>query len=370
MPHKTSVSKLAALAATLSLGTAAPALADAMADAEALLAKHSALPEFIVPGEPFDARACMADKKVMSIPLTMTVPYGVELEKGMATAAAEVGFTFETWDNQLKIDQWIQGVSQAVAQDYDVIDLAGGINPELLGPQLSEARDAGIKISTTQLYDVTQEAVASVDASSKIDFTTAGKILAAWAYVKTEGKPNVVIIGSSDVLSSKPYTDAMEAQLAEYCPDCKARVIDVPVSEWATKIQASVQSAVLSDPGVNYILPVFDSMSQFIVPALRITGSEGAVKIASFNGTPFVLDMIREGTVDMDIGESLEWAGYTAIDNIMRMVCDLPEPQGNFVPLYIFDSANVETAGVPATYNDGYGDAYLTGFRKLWMLEE
>lgn len=344
--------------------------ADAMADARALVAKHKAMPEFIVPGEAFDAKECMAGKKVMSIPMTTAVPYGVELQKGMAAAAAEVGFSFTTWENPLNVNMWQQGVAQAIAQGYDVIDLAGGVNPELLGPQLTEAKAAGIKVATTQLYDVSQPAMGLVDASSKIDFSQAGRILAAWAYVQTEGKPNAIIIGSSDVLSSDPYTQAMESQLREYCPDCKIQVIDVPVSEWATKIQASVQSAVLVDPGINFVMPIFDSMTQFIVPALRLTNSMESVRISSFNGTPFVLDMVREGTVDMDIGESLEWAGYTAIDNIMRMECGLAEPQGNFVPLFIFDKTNIETAGTPAVYNGGYGDAYLTGFRKLWKIGE
>lgn len=364
------LSRISAFSTVSLLAMAGAAQADAMADATALVEQHRSLPEFNAPGEAFDARACMAGKKVMSIPMTTAAPYGVELQKGMAAAAAEVGFTIETWENPLKVDMWMQGISQAISQDFDVIDLAGGTNPQVLGPQLAEARAAGLKISTTQLYDVTQPSDASVDASSKIDFSSAGRILAAWAYVKTEGKPNVVILGSSDVLSSDPYTQAMEAQLKEYCPDCTVRVIDVPVSEWATKIQSSVQSAILVDPSVNYILPIFDSMTQFIVPALRITNTEDSVGIASFNGTPFVLDMIREGTVTMDIGESLEWAGYTAVDNIMRLVCGLPEPQGNFVPLFIFDKDNVETAGVPATYNGGYGDAYLAGYRELWQLTE
>ena len=54
---------------------------------------------------------------------------------------------------------------------------------------------------------------------------------------------------------------------------------------------AAAAEALLADPSINYILPIYDSMSQFVVPALRITGSEGSVKVASFNGTPFVLDL-------------------------------------------------------------------------------
>ena len=343
--------------------------ADAMADAKAILEQHKKMPVFDPPGEAYDAKSCMAGKKVLSIPISMTIPFNVELQKAMSTAAKEVGFTYTTWDNQLKTDQWIQGVSQAISQKYDVLDVAGGLNPEWLGPQLTEARNAGLKVTTTHLYDVTQKSAPTVDYSSRVDFTGAGKVLAAYAYVQTGGKPNVLIIGSSDVLPSIPFVKAIQDELKALCPECKQKHLDVPVSDWATKIQPGTQSALLADPGINYIIPIYDSMSQFVVPALRITGALGSVGVAGFNGTPFVLDMLREGQVNMDIGESLGWAGYAAIDNIMRMICGKPEVAKLNVPLLIFDKDNVKTAGVPANFNDGYGDAHLEGFRKLWMLK-
>ena len=85
----------------------------------------------------------------------------------------------------------------------------------------------------------------------------------------------------------------------------------------------------------------------FVLPALAITGRKADVPIATFNGTPFVLDMVREGQVEMDIGESLGWAGYAAIDNIMRMLCGKPEVAKLNVPLLVFDKDNIQTAGVP-----------------------
>ncbi|MFT4183926.1 MAG: sugar ABC transporter substrate-binding protein [Rhizobium sp.] len=349
--------------------SAGVASAGPMEDAKALIAEHQEIPVFDPPGPAFDAKTCMAGKKVMSVPLSMTIPFEVQLTKAMKEAAKEVGFTLDVWDNQLKVDQWIQGVSQAINGKYDAIDLTGGLNAEVLGPQLAEARAAGLKISTTHLYDVTQEAHPSTDYSAKVDFSGAGRLLAAWAYAATEGKPNVVIITSSDVLPSIPFVKAIQDQLKEYCPTCKQKVIDVPVSEWATKIQPGTQSALLADPTVNYIIPIYDSMAQFVVPALRVTNTLGVVGVAGFNGTPFILDMLREGQVSMDVGESLGWAGYAAVDNIMRMMCGQPQPAKLNVPLYVFDKTNVEKAGVPANYNDGYGDAHLKGFRTLWKLQ-
>ncbi len=187
--------------------------------------------------------------------------------------------------------------------------------------------------------------------------------------MQTKGKPNVLIIGSSDVLPSIPFVKSIQDELKACAQRASRRIWMCPCPNGATKIQSGTQSALLANSSINYILPIYDSMSQFVIPALRITGTEGSVKLASINGTPFVLDMVRGGQVDMDVGESLGWAGYAAVDNIMRMLCGKPEVAKLNVPLLVFDKSNIETAGVPANFNDGYGDAHLAGFRKLWMLK-
>jgi ribose transport system substrate-binding protein len=353
----------------VALGAAGGAKADAMGDAQALLKAHSQLPAFKPPGEAFNARTCMKDKKMLVIPLTMTNPFNVEISKSMAAAAKEVGFEFKNWDNQLKIDQWVQGMAAAQSGDYQLVDLQGGIPPAALGPQIDEARAKGIKVTTTHLFDVTQDIPPNLDGSARMNYTQAGQLMAAWAFVKTDGKPSVVIIGSDEIVPTAPFVKSIQDALKAYCPDCKQQYVNVPVQEWGTKIQPSVQAALVADPGINFILPIYDSMSQFVVPALRITSRTDSVKIASYNGTPFVIDMVREGQVDMDVGESLGWIGYAGVDVNMRILCGLAPVKDLNTPLYIFDKSNAKTAGVPANFNDGYGNSHLDGFRKLWGLK-
>jgi ribose transport system substrate-binding protein len=357
---------------TLMLGVglcAGAAKADAMADADAIIKPHETMPAFTPPGPSFDAKACMKGKKVFEIPLTMTNPFNVQVSKAMGAAAATVGFPFTNWDNQLKVDQWIQGMAKATAEGYSLIDLQGGIPPEALGPQIAAAREKGIKVSTSHLYDVTQKTPSTIDASAKTNYSEAGRVLAAWAYKQTGGKPDVVIIGSDEILPTGPFVKSIQDTLKSLCPECKQKYINVPVPEWGTKIQGGVQSALVADPNVNFILPIYDSMSQFVVPALRITGRTGSVKIASYNGTPFVLDMVRTGEVDMDIGESLGWVGYAATDALMRALCGLAPVEVLNSPLYIFDKANAATAGVPANFDNGYGDSHIAGFKALWQIK-
>ena len=86
-----------ALIGTAVAMAAAPALADGMADAKALVEKYSKLPAFEPPGSAFDAKACMAGKKIFVIPLTNANPFNVAISQGMEQAAKIVGIPIKTW---------------------------------------------------------------------------------------------------------------------------------------------------------------------------------------------------------------------------------------------------------------------------------
>ncbi len=92
------------------------------------------------------------------------------------------------------------------------------------------------------------------------------------------------------------------------------------------------------------------------------------MKIDAFNGTPFVLGLLQEGKVQMDIGENLDWIGHAIVDDEMRMLCGLPMV-GPRIPFYIFTAANAKDAGTPPKLSQGYANAVLQGYAKLWELQ-
>ena len=73
-----------------------------------------------------------------------------------------------------------------------------------------------------------------------------------------------------------------------------------------------------------------------------------AVKVATFNGTPFVLDLIRDGSVEMDIGENLDWIAHAMLDAEMRLLCGQEAIRDSKVPLRVFSAENVAEVGAPA----------------------
>jgi hypothetical protein len=126
---------------------------------------------------------------------------------------------------------------------------------------------------------------------------------------------------------------------------------------------------------VNYILPIYDSMSQFVVPAITAAGKTGKVSIATYNGTPFVMTYLAKGqAVKMEVGENLNWLGWAYVDAAARYLAGvpLPKPPGHFnthTALRVFTAKNIKEAldskGI-AQLSTGYGDAYVTGYKKLW----
>lgn len=154
---------------------------------------------------------------------------------------------------------------------------------------------------------------------------------------------------------------------AKYCPRCKVRVSGVNAADWASKIGPTVQSAILSDRQLNYVIPIYDGMVQFLMPAIITTGASDRVKIASFNATPAVLDMIRSGdVVTFDSGEDTTWLAGAILDQDMRVLLKQPTINDYAVGIRAFTKTDAQAAGVPAKLGVGYGDSAQKGYVALW----
>lgn len=334
--------------------------------------KYSKLPKFIPPGKVFDARKLMAGKSMMSIPIASQIPFVDEIESSMEEAAKQVGFRYIRWRNQGQSSQWVQGMNFAINQKVDLIDLMGAPDPRALRPQIEAARNAGIQVWGSHVYGYTQELHDYMTGGIPVLFEQVGRLLADWVILKTKGKANVLVV-ESEIICTPAYVAAMEDEFETRCPECKRRYVNVAIPDWSTKIQPIVQSEILRNPDLNYVIPIFDGMTQFVAPAITITNARDRVKIATFNGTPFVLKMIQDGQVEVDIGEDTRWIGKSYIDTYMRAMggLDLPKFTSDrpATTIYFFDKNNVHTAGTPPKPATGYGTEYLDGYRKLWGLE-
>jgi ribose transport system substrate-binding protein len=365
---------LAGAVALMALALAGPVRADATTDgvarAKEVVEAHRQAPEFKPGGEPFDIRAVAKGKSMLSIPNSSSNQFLKGIITREIAVGKEIGLDAREWENQGQPSQWVQGIEYAISKKIDVVDLISGVNPAVVEPQLQAAKDAGVKVFTSHFYDPSQPANPLLAGDLPVGFYDMGWIVGNWMIAQTNGDARAIVVKSDEVPPTAPLVKGIHDAFEKNCPKCKVvQEINVGITEWGTKIQPSVQSALIANPTANYVIPIYDSMSQVAVPAVELAGREDSVKIATTNGTPFVLDFIRDGKVEMDVGESLDWIARATIDGYMRKLAGLPMPKSIGVPLYIFDSTNVTSAGVPAEPNKGYGDQYVKDFRKTWKMD-
>src|ERR1700761_422982 len=206
-------------------------------DLEALrkdIEAYKVLPKFVPPGPPFDAKKVMENKTIISIPVSSAIPFITTLEQAFSNVSKEVGFKFMEWKNQGLIPQWQNGMTYAVSQKYDLIDLLAGADPRILKTQIDIATQAGLKVVSSHYSGMKQSVVPYLTSNVPSDYETGARLLAEWAIVRTNGKPNVLVITSDEVFSTAAMVEAMKAEFALF-PAAQRGVYKLPDNSLGSK---------------------------------------------------------------------------------------------------------------------------------------
>jgi ribose transport system substrate-binding protein len=340
-----------------------------VAHARAAIQAYEKVPGFTPPGPSFDAKK-LAGRTIFNIPQATSIPFLSIADSAMASMAKKIGIHYVEYSTTGLTSDWVKGIDEAVAEKASAISL-NALDPRLVGPEIQKAKAAGIPAISEQFFDLGQVSQRPSDlAAVRADnFAEAGRLEADWTIMDTKGKAHVLVVENMEQLSTLAMTKAIGAEFARYCPACTVTYLNVPATQWATRIQPGVQSELVEHPDINYIIPIYDPMTQFVVPAITAAGRVGKVFIATFNGTPFALKLLETGNiVRMDIGENLNWLAAANMDEIMRVMLHLPPVANEHTALRVFTKANVKQTGTPPQFNLGFGSAYLSGYDKLWGL--
>ncbi len=359
---------VAAVAALVGVCAAVAATAASWSGAQANLNKYKAVPTFVAPGPAFDAKAKAGGKTIFVIPASSQIPFVSTIANNITRIAKMANVKTKVWQNQGQPSQWVQGMNAAIAQKANAIVLLAGNDPAGLQPQIKAAKAKGIPTIVAHLYDEKQPSAPNVGGLVNIPYNVAGRLIADQAIVDTGGKANALVVTINQVKSTVPMVAGIKSEFAKYCSGCKLKYTDVTIADIATKIQPNVQAALTADPGINYVICLYDSAeAPFAGAAIRAAGRTGKVKISTFNGTPEMLKEVGKGLITMDVGENLEWIGYAIVDQSMRIMGGLAPVKSEGVPVRVFDGSNIKEAG--SKFTSGWGNSYVSGYQKLWGLK-
>lgn len=350
------------------------AASGAQAEAKAAVEEAKKIPEFTLEAEPVDLTK-VKGKKIFNIPVASTIPYVAAVDKEMQRLAKDNGVQFVQYENEGNPTQWAAGINQAIQQQADLIIMNSGNDPRLVVPQLRRAKEAGIPVLVAHLYQNGTQPPAEVrdliTAYVTVPFAESGRLSVDYAVAESgcEGL-STLIINAKEVPPSQGIVNAMKEHLKMRCPEAKVAETNVPVVEWGTKIRSEVQSAIQRDPNLNWVLPIYDSMSLGAEAGIRAAGKgDGSIRIASYNGTPAIMKLIQDGDImAAEQGENINWLAYGTMDQAFRVLGGGPIIEDGNVktPLRTFDDSNIADAGTPPVGDKGYGDAYVKGYEELW----
>lgn len=337
-----------------------------VAGAQAEIDKFRAVPEFTAPGPAVDAAAAKG-KRLAIIPASSNVPFVTTIANNMVTIGGDAGLDVSVFKNNGSPAEWTQGVSDAIAKKADSIDLLAGLDPAAISAPVRQATSQDISVVATHLYDVNQPVDPTITAATNIPYEQAGRLLADWVITQTDADANVLVTTINQVNSTVPMVAGIEDEFATRCGDgCAVTKLDSTLAELG-KLQQAVQSALTSDPDVNYVINLYDSAQAPQTEAAIKALGRNDLKIATFNGTPEILKTIGpDSVIAMDVAENLEWIAYGAIDQHLRLLSGAEPTTTPNIPVRVFDASNIDEASGPGL---GFGDAFPDDYRELWGLQ-
>lgn len=338
-------------------------------EAKAIVEEGMQVPEFVAPEPAVDVPA-LAGKSIFLVPLSSEVPFDQAILESMTAIADEANIDLTIFPTRGQPADWLRGVTQATTMRPDLLILLGAPDPDTLGPQLTEAQNAGIPVLVTHHYPIGVELPEYVTAHVPGPFLDAARLEVAYAIANSGGEANMVVVSADEYFVSSHIYEEMLATRDELCPECQMKKVNVPIPEWADKIQGEVQSALIADPSVNWVITMYDGMASFAQAAIISAGRTGQVQIATFNGTPSALKMVQDGDiVAMDVGENPDWLAHANMDQAFRILAGMETSEDVKTPVRIFDKSNIDETGTPPQLGQGYGTDYTDGYRKVWGLE-
>lgn len=352
-------------------GSATSVQANNVSQAKAEIAKYSGMPTFTAPGPAIDASK-LKGKSILVVEHDTVANALVEITKGIQQAGQLVGITVNTYNGQGTVSTIEQGMQQGINQHVGAIVLVG-VATSLIPSSIAAANAARIPVIgvITGQPDTSapgQGFGQGLFGASGPSYETLGKLVADTAIVNSNGGP----VNAGVITFDNPIGPAVIKGIKTVfagCSNCKiVTTQDIEPPSWPTKVAGATSSMILANPGLNYIMPVADTIGIFATAGVSQSNATGKVSVISDDGSsPGTLGLVQKGSIyAADPGYSAPWAGWEAFDQAMRAMSAM-SPGNPFVPIRYLDKSNLKGANLK-DLSTVYGNDYVAGYKKLWGL--
>jgi ribose transport system substrate-binding protein len=362
-----SSSPASASPSSASSSAAAQGSGNAGSGTQSLVKQDLAVPaQFTDSAPPVTGVAKLKGDKILYIPISLQIGVFQSTLASMQQAASHVGITVSGCDGKFGPAGAAACVNQALAEHVNAVVL-DNIPVVLIGQGLHQLEAAHIAVLEDQANPTPgndQLAYLNLGGVSVIDS------MADWIAADSGGKADALIIEQNDTPQQVAYVNNdLLPEFKKTCPACKTKVIAMATDQ-LHNLPTQVETALVQDPSVNYVVSEFDSNVPYVVQGLKNSPLAGKVKIAGALGDISSLQRVKSGQQAYDALASVGFGGWAYIDDVLRMLTGMPPATSISPPWRAFDASNVGSVTVSAANvaNDGIfgGNTYSKVFLKLW----
>lgn len=290
--------------------------------------------------------------------------------QGIREAAREIGWQVRVLDAGGTPEGRRRALADALAGRLDGLVLCGSDANEL-EPAL---RAAGRRLPPVVGWHAAAQAGAVPQSSMAMNVTTDPLVvarLAALAVIaQSEGRAGVVVFNDSRFAIATAKAQAM-AEAIRACEGCSVlEVVDVPISESASRTAAVVRALLDRHGGRwTHTLAINDIYFDHAVPVFISRGVPGSRMslVSAGDGSPAAFMRIRAGSYQTaTVAEPLIMQGWQIVDELNRRMAG--EPVSGFVAgAQLVTSSNVGSNG-PTRYVHDPSNGYRDIYRQIWGL--
>lgn len=232
----------------------------------------------------------------------------IQRQTDAAIAHAEgMGWTVELFDGRGDQVATNQAAMNFIDRGFDAILNTASPNPQM-GAVIEHANENDVPFVST-FSGLVPGIVADVGSNN-----TADGVIAATELVGRMGGEGHVVKLNWTVLPALKERDRGFMAVLEGFPDIEVTEVELKVPGQVDDAYNQMTNILLANPDVNAVLTGWDEVS---VPAARAIDQAGRddVVIASLDGVPEAVDMIREGSpITLTIAYDVDRMGTTAVD--------------------------------------------------------
>lgn len=198
---------------------------------------------------------------------------------------------------QTAVQRMVAIIEDLIVQRTDVI-LISPLDAKAVVPAFSQAKEEGVIIVCMDQVAEGDDYVTFIST----DNYAAAKLGADYAKKALGGKGNILVIEGAP--GSSVGDDRKNGFKENVVKDCDIKVVGSQSGYWTNeKAMAATENMLQANPDVDLVFSCSDGMTGGILEAIKLAGKEGKIKVISFDGSQFGIELIKDGKIIADVAQ-------------------------------------------------------------------